>query len=177
MTPKALVDKCPECGGRVINDYDRQELVCTECGFVIGRPVGMAPGVSRAIGLPPSEQIRTAERLGLGLSRKTKKIIRVHSEKTCLRCKGQYTPTGNYQKYCPRCKQAQLKALRKYKRLKQRHASRIRSLKDRIKRIDSERKVLNSRIKKEKRAYASIHLHQFLRPSLFRRRDRLKKRQ
>jgi len=158
----------------VFRDYERQEVVCTNCGRVIGKPEDMDPGLPRAIGLPPAEQIRTANRLGLNLSRKTKKIIRQRPKKTCLICERQYRPTGNYQKYCLRCKRAQLKALRKYKRHKQRHTARIRRLKLEMKMIDSKRKKLNQekrvkkeRIKKERRILKNIHFPQFLHRSPF----------
>jgi transcription initiation factor TFIIB len=37
------MDKCPVCGGRVITDYERGEVVCTQCGLVVAETVDAGP--------------------------------------------------------------------------------------------------------------------------------------
>ncbi len=29
------MDKCPECGGKLIADWERGEVVCMQCGLVV----------------------------------------------------------------------------------------------------------------------------------------------
>jgi transcription initiation factor TFIIB len=33
------MDRCPTCGGRLTVDYERGEVVCTQCGLVVSETV------------------------------------------------------------------------------------------------------------------------------------------
>jgi len=37
------MDRCPVCGGRLITDYERGEVVCTQCGLVVDVVVDTGP--------------------------------------------------------------------------------------------------------------------------------------
>jgi transcription initiation factor TFIIB len=37
------MDKCPSCGGRLIVDYERGEIVCMQCGLVVSEVVDIGP--------------------------------------------------------------------------------------------------------------------------------------
>jgi transcription initiation factor TFIIB len=37
------MDKCPACGGLLVTDYERGEVVCTQCGLVVAETVDVGP--------------------------------------------------------------------------------------------------------------------------------------